>query len=135
MEIAQVVGFGVIAAVIIIFIPQSRPDIAQLLSIAVGIIIVVYLLGYLKLIVDVITDLALEAEISTCFLKNPSEGYWSGLSRRIWCQICRDTGEEHCRQNRVCRKTYHFSNGCSYPCGCPGGNCKVYSIKGVWRRC
>ncbi|NMB42027.1 MAG: stage III sporulation protein AD [Firmicutes bacterium] len=93
MEIAQVVGFGVIAAVIIIFIRQSRPDIAQLLSIAVGIIIVVYLLGYLKLIVDVITDLALEAEISTVFLRTLLRVIGVAYLAEFGAQICRDTGE------------------------------------------
>ena len=46
MEIVQVVGFGVIAAVSILFIRQSRPDIAHLLSIGAGVVIVVYVLGY-----------------------------------------------------------------------------------------
>jgi stage III sporulation protein AD len=93
MEIAQVVGFGVIAAVIIIFIRQSRPDIAQLLSIAVGIVIVVYLLGYLKLIIDVITDLALEAEINTVFLRTLLRVIGVAYLAEFGAQVCRDAGE------------------------------------------
>lgn len=93
MEIAQVVGFGVIAAVIIIFIRQSRPDIAQLLSIAVGVVIVIYLLGYLNLIVNIITDLALEAEINTVFLRTLLRVIGVAYIAEFGAQVCRDAGE------------------------------------------
>ncbi len=93
MEVVQVVGFGVIAAVLIIFIRQSRPDIAQLLSVAVGIIIVVYLLGYLRLIVDVITELALEAEINTVFLRTLLRVVGVAYIAEFGAQVCRDAGE------------------------------------------
>lgn len=93
MEIAQVVGFGVIAAVIIIFIRQSRPDIAQLLSIAVGVVIVIYLLGYLNLIVTIITDLALEAEINTVFLRTLLRVIGVAYIAEFGAQVCRDAGE------------------------------------------
>lgn len=93
MEIVQVVGFGVTAAVIIIFIRQSRPDIAQLLSIAVGIIIIVYLLGYLRLIIDVIADLALEAEINTLFLRTLLRVVGVAYIAEFGAQVCRDAGE------------------------------------------
>lgn len=93
MEIAQVVGFGVIAAVIIIFIRQSRPDIAQLLSIAVGVVIVIYLLGYLNLVVNIITDLALEAEINTVFLRTLLRVIGVAYIAEFGAQVCRDAGE------------------------------------------
>lgn len=93
MEIAQIVGFGVIATVIIVFIRQSRPDLAQLLSIAAGIVIVVYLLGYLKLIIDVITDLALKAEINTVFLRTLLRVIGIAYIAEFGAQVCRDSGE------------------------------------------
>lgn len=93
MEVAQVVGFGVIATVFILFIRQNRPDIAQLLSIAVGVIIVVYVLGYLKMIVDVITDLALEAEINTIFLRTLLRVIGVAYLAEFGAQVCRDAGE------------------------------------------
>ena len=93
MEIAQVVGFGVIAAVIIIFIRQSRPDIAQLLSIAVGVVIVIYLLGYLSLMVNLITDLALEAEINTVFLRTLLRVIGVAYIAEFGAQVCKDAGE------------------------------------------
>jgi len=93
MEVAQVVGFGVIATVFIIFIRQNRPDIAQLLSIGVGVIIVVYVLGYLKMIVDVITDLALEAEINTIFLRTLLRVIGVAYLAEFGAQVCRDAGE------------------------------------------
>jgi len=93
MEAAQVVGFGVIAAVLIIFIRQSRPDIAYLLSVGAGIVIVAYLLGYLKLIIDVITELALEAEINTVFLRTLLRVIGVAYLAEFGAQICRDAGE------------------------------------------
>ncbi|RJX28022.1 MAG: stage III sporulation protein AD [Dethiobacter sp.] len=93
MEIAQIVVFGVIAAIFITFIRQSRPEIAQLLSLAVGIVIVAYLLGYLKMIIDVITDLALEAEINTVFLRTLLRVIGVAYLAEFGAQICRDAGE------------------------------------------
>ncbi len=93
MEIAQVVGFGVIAAIFIIFIRQSRPEIAQLLSIAVGIIIIVYLLGYLKMVIDIITELALEAEINMFYLRTLLRVIGVAYLAEFGAQICRDAGE------------------------------------------
>lgn len=93
MEIIQVVGFGVIAAVSVLFVRQSRPDIAHLLSIGAGIVIVVYVLGYLGMIVDVITDLALEAEINTVFLRTLLRVIGVSYLAEFGAQICRDAGE------------------------------------------
>ena len=83
MEIAQVIVFGVIATIFILFIRQSRPELAQLLSIGVGIAIVVYVLGYLKMIIDVITDLALQAEINTVFLRKPYRSFYTSLANNF----------------------------------------------------
>ena len=93
MEIAQVVGFGVMATIFIIFIRQSRPEIAQLLSVAVGVALIFYLLGYLKLIVDLITDLALEAEINAVFLRTLLRVIGVAYLAEFGAQICRDAGE------------------------------------------
>ncbi len=93
MEIIQVVGFGVIAAVSVLFVRQSRPDIAHLLSIGAGVVIVVYVLGYLGMIIDVITDLALEAEINTVFLRTLLRVIGVSYLAEFGAQICRDAGE------------------------------------------
>ncbi len=93
MEIAQVVGFGVMATIFILFIRQNRPEIAQLLSIAVGIALIFYLLGYLKLIVDIITELALEAEVNAVFLRTLLRVIGVAYLAEFGAQICRDAGE------------------------------------------
>ena len=93
MEIVQVVGFGVLAAVSVLFIRQSRPDIAHLLSIGAGVVIVVYVLGYLRMIVNVITDLALEAEINTIYLRTLLRVVGVAYLAEFGAQICRDADE------------------------------------------
>jgi stage III sporulation protein AD len=93
MEIAQVVGFGVMATIFILFIRQNRPEIAQLLSIAVGVALIFYLLGYLKLIVDIITELALEAEVNAVFLRTLLRVIGVAYLAEFGAQICRDAGE------------------------------------------
>ena len=93
MEIAQIVGFGVMATIFILFIRQNRPEIAQLLSIAVGIALIFYLLGYLKLIVDMITELALEAEVNAIFLRTLLRVIGVAYLAEFGAQICRDAGE------------------------------------------
>lgn len=86
-------GFAIIAAIFIILIRQSRPDIAQLLSITIGIIIVVYLLGYLKMIIDLLTDMALEAEVSPLFLRTLFRVIGVAYLAEFGAQACRDVGE------------------------------------------
>jgi stage III sporulation protein AD len=93
VEIAQVMVFGVIATIFILFIRQSRPELAQLLSIGVGIAIVVYVLGYLKMIIDVITDLALQAEINTVFLRILMRVIGVAYLAEFGAQICKDAGD------------------------------------------
>ncbi|MGI5875397.1 MAG: stage III sporulation protein AD [Dethiobacteria bacterium] len=93
MEIAQIVGFGVITTILILFIRQSRPDIAQLLSITVGVIIVVHVLGYLKIIVDTISNLALQAEINSIFLRTLFRVIGVAYLAEFGAQVCRDAGE------------------------------------------
>jgi stage III sporulation protein AD len=95
MEIAQIVGFGVITTILILFIRQSRPDIAQLLSITVGVIIIVYVLGYLKIIVDTISNLAQEAEINTIFLRTLFRVIGVAYLAEFGAQVCRDAGESN----------------------------------------
>lgn len=93
MEIAQVVGFGVMATIFILFIRQNRPEIAQLLSIAVGIALIFYLLGYLRLIVEIVTDLALEADVNPVFLRTLLRVIGVAYLAEFGAQICRDAGE------------------------------------------
>lgn len=93
MEIAQVMAFGVIATVFILFIRQNRPDLARLLSIAVGLVIVIYVLNYLRMVVEIITDLALEAEIDTVFLRILLRVIGIAYLAEFGAQVCRDAGE------------------------------------------
>ena len=85
--------FGVIATIFILFIRQSRPELAQLLSISVGLIIIIYVLGYLKMIIDIITDLALQAEINTVFLRILMRVIGVAYLAEFGAQICKDAGE------------------------------------------
>jgi len=93
VEIIQVVGFAIVAAIFIILIRQSRPDIGQLLSIAVGVIIVVYLLGYLKMVINLITEIALEANVSPLFLRTLLRVIGVAYLAEFGAQVCRDAGE------------------------------------------
>ncbi len=93
MEIGQLVGFGVMATVFILFIRQQRPEIGQLLSIAVGIIFILYLLDYLRLIVEIISELALKAEVNAVFLRTLLRVIGIAYLAEFGAQICRDAGE------------------------------------------
>ena len=93
MEIAQIVGFGVITTILILLSVRVRPDIAQLLSITVGVIIVVHVLGYLKIIVDTISNLALQAEINSIFLRTLFRVIGVAYLAEFGAQVCWDAGE------------------------------------------
>lgn len=93
MQITQVIGLGVMATIIISFIRETRPEIARLLSLAVGAIIILYLISYLNLIVDILLELAIEAEMDSVYLKTLLRVIGIAYLAEFGSQICRDAGE------------------------------------------
>ena len=93
MQIAQIIGLGVVATILIAFIRETRPEMARLLSFAVGLIILLYLINYLHLIIELILQLAIEADVKSVYLQTLLRVIGIAYLAEFGSQICRDTGE------------------------------------------
>ncbi|MDP3045312.1 MAG: stage III sporulation AC/AD family protein, partial [Bacillota bacterium] len=61
MEILQIVGFGLVAAVLIVILRHQKPEVAMLVSIAAGVVIFLFVLDKVAAVVTVLKDLATRA--------------------------------------------------------------------------
>lgn len=93
MGIFQVVGFGLVGTILIILVRENRPEIARLMAIAVGLIILVYVIGYLRMVINVINEIALEADIEPLFLQTLFRIIGVAYLSEFGAQVSRDAGE------------------------------------------
>lgn len=93
MEIFQVVGLAIVAAVMGIMLRQSKPEMAVLLSIVVGTVIFLMVLGKIGAVLDILKQLAGRAEISNIYLGTILKIVAIAYIADFGAQICRDAGE------------------------------------------
>lgn len=93
MEILQVVALAIVAAVMGIMLRQNKPEIAVLLSIAVGTVIFLTVLGKIGSVIDILKQLAERAEISNIYLGTILKIVAIAYIADFGAQICRDAGE------------------------------------------
>jgi len=93
MEIIQVVGLGFIAVVLLTVLKQQRPEIAVLLSIAVGVTIFLMVLSQVSGIVRVLEQLANYADVNNFYLTTVLKIVGIAYIGDFGAQVCRDAGE------------------------------------------
>ncbi|MCL6610968.1 MAG: stage III sporulation protein AD [Peptococcaceae bacterium] len=93
MEIMQVVGLGLVAAVLAVVLRHNRPEMAMFLSIAVGIIIFAALIGKIGSVLDVLRELSSRANLSMIYLGTILKIVGIAYIADFGAQICRDAGE------------------------------------------
>lgn len=93
MEILQIVGFGLVAAVLIVLLRQQKPEVALLISIAAGVIIFLFVLGKVGAVVNVLKDLAARANVNLMYLAAILKIVGIAYIADFGAQICRDAGE------------------------------------------
>lgn len=93
MEIFQLVGFGLIATVLIVLIRNQRPELAMQLGLAAGIIIFVLVVSRLKAVVDVLNDLANNAGVNSYYLSTVLKIVGIAYIAELGSQVCKDAGE------------------------------------------
>lgn len=93
MDIMQVVGLGLVAAVLAVVLRHNKPEMAMFLSIAVGIIIFVVLLGKIGAVLDVLRELSARANLSMVYLGTILKIVGIAYIADFGAQICRDAGE------------------------------------------
>ncbi|MHB8916922.1 MAG: stage III sporulation protein AD [Desulfocucumaceae bacterium] len=93
MDIMQVVGLGLLAAVLAVVLKNNKPEMAVFLSIAVGIIIFVAMLGKIGSVLEVLNDLSSRANLSMVYLGTILKIVGIAYIADFGAQICRDAGE------------------------------------------
>ena len=93
MEIWQIVGLALIVTMISVVLKQIRPEIALQLTIIAGASIFILILSKIKVIVDLLQNLADQANISSYYLLIVLKIVGVAYLAEFGAQICRDAGE------------------------------------------
>ena len=93
MEIWQIVGLALIVTVISVLLKQIRPEIALQLTILAGASIFILVMSKIKIIVDLLQNLADQANISSYYLLIVLKIVGVAYLAEFGAQICRDAGE------------------------------------------
>ncbi len=93
MEILQVVGISLMAAVLLVVLRQQRPEIAVQLSIAVGVIIFLVIVGKVRVVIQLLEDLAFQANVNVYYITTVMKIIGIAYITEFASQICKDAGE------------------------------------------
>ncbi|MFY9178060.1 MAG: stage III sporulation protein AD [Caldicoprobacterales bacterium] len=93
MDIIQIVGIGIIAAILSMIIKQHKPEIAFLISIAAAILIFFIIANKLPYIVNVFNDIINKTQIDSVFISTLLKIVGVAYITEFGSQICKDMGE------------------------------------------
>jgi len=93
VEIWQIVGLALIVTVISVVLKQIRPEIALQLTILASAAIFIMVMSKIKVIVDLLQNLADQANISSYYLFIVLKIVGVAYLAEFGAQICRDAGE------------------------------------------
>lgn len=93
MEIVQVVGLGLIAALFVLILKEYRPEIAMQVSLIAGVIILLLVVNRMVGALQVITETAVAAGINLVYLQTLLRVIGIAYLAEFGAQICRDAGE------------------------------------------
>ncbi|WP_028548785.1 stage III sporulation protein AD [Paenibacillus sp. UNC451MF] len=94
MEIIQIVGLGLIATILVLIIKEQKPIFAFLLTAFTGIVIFLFLIGKIASVIQILEDLALNANVNMIFLKTILKIIGIAYIAEFGAQIVRDAGQE-----------------------------------------
>jgi len=89
----QIVGLGLVAVVLAVVLRHNKPEMAMFLSISVGVIIFLVMLGKISSILEVLKDLSARANLSMVYLGTILKIVGIAYIADFGAQICRDAGE------------------------------------------
>ncbi len=94
MEILQIVGLGLVTAIIIILVKQANsPTVAIILSILVGATIFLMMLTKIGAIIDILQQLADRANVNQFYLATILKIIGIAYIAEFGSQMCKDSGE------------------------------------------
>lgn len=93
MEILQVVGIGLIGAVLAVYVKERNKEIAVLVSMATGLIIFLFAVSKISAVLQVLQDLASLANVNMFYLTTILKIIGIAYVAEFGAQVCRDAGE------------------------------------------
>lgn len=94
MEIIQIVGLGLIAAILTLIVQEQKPLFAFLIVLFSGTVIFLFLLGKISEVIRVLEDLAMQSGIDDVFLKTILKMIGIAYIAEFGAHVVRDTGQE-----------------------------------------
>ena len=93
MEILQIVGLGIVSAVIIIVLRSQKPEIAVQISIITGIVIFLLLASKLSAVLDMLQSFSDKADINPAYFTTILKIIGIAYVAEFGAEVCRDAGE------------------------------------------
>ncbi|NPV70861.1 MAG: stage III sporulation protein AD [Firmicutes bacterium] len=93
MEMVQVMGFSLVAVMLLAILREQRPEFAVGLSVVAGAAVFLLLLGRIGEVVGVIRDLASRAGISELYLSSVLRIAGVAYIAQFGAEVCRDARE------------------------------------------
>ncbi|RQD76388.1 MAG: stage III sporulation protein AD [Candidatus Syntrophonatronum acetioxidans] len=93
MGIIQIAALGLLTAAVVIFLKETRPEMAVILSLALGILIFIFLINYIADILRTLEELTLRADINIIYLNTLLRIMGIAYIAEFSAQVCRDAGE------------------------------------------
>lgn len=94
MEMIQIVGLGLVATVLILVIKEQKPLFAFLIAASTGIYILLYVVGKIGGIIEVLEELAESSGVQMIYLKTILKIMGIAYIAEFGAQIVRDAGQE-----------------------------------------
>ncbi|MGQ9531261.1 MAG: stage III sporulation protein AD [Desulfotomaculales bacterium] len=93
MEIVQIVGLALVAAVLVVVLRPLRPELALLLSVAAGVVLFLLVVDKVAAVVGVMQELAGRAGVNALYLGLILKIVGIAYIAEFGAQVCRDAGE------------------------------------------
>ena len=93
MDILQIVGLGIVAAVIIIVLRVQKPEIAIQVSMVTGVIIFMLLASKLAAVVQMLESYANKADINPVYFTTVLKIIGIAYITEFGAEVCKDAGE------------------------------------------
>jgi stage III sporulation protein AD len=94
LEIAQIVVFALIAAFMAVILREHKPIFSMMIATVAGVAIFLRLVHYLDMVLQVLTDMTLQANISLIYLSILLKIIGIAYIAEFGAQVCRDAGEK-----------------------------------------
>lgn len=93
MNIIQIVIFGLVTTIIVVTVKQQRPDIALLISLAGGTVILTFVVSSLSVVIETISNLFNKSNMDSVYITTILKVIGIAYLADFGAQLCKDAGE------------------------------------------